>query len=96
MATKTTTPSHSRIERGPGGELHPVTSDTATALTANQGGVIADDQNSLRTGERGPTLLEDFVMRERTLRSRAHSGASRARAATVRTATFSPTPTTPR
>ncbi|WP_102789996.1 catalase HPII [Enterobacter asburiae] len=35
------------------------------ALTTNQGVRIADDQNSLRAGARGPTLLEDFIMREK-------------------------------
>ncbi len=34
-------------------------------LTTNQGLPIADDQNSLRAGERGPTLLEDFILREK-------------------------------
>jgi len=34
-------------------------------LTTNQGTRIADDQNSLRAGTRGPTLLEDFIMREK-------------------------------
>jgi catalase len=34
-------------------------------LTTNQGVPVADNQNSLRAGERGPTLLEDFVMREK-------------------------------
>ncbi|HCL59028.1 MAG TPA: catalase HPII, partial [Acinetobacter sp.] len=31
----------------------------------NQGTRIANDQNSLRAGSRGPTLLEDFIMREK-------------------------------
>ncbi|HEY4469264.1 MAG TPA: catalase HPII [Klebsiella sp.] len=35
------------------------------ALTTNQGVRIADDQNSLRAGKRGPTLLEDFILREK-------------------------------
>ncbi|WP_313148875.1 catalase HPII [Enterobacter sp.] len=35
------------------------------ALTTNQGVRIADDQNSLRAGARGPTLLEDFILREK-------------------------------
>ncbi|KHJ65628.1 hydroperoxidase [Pantoea rodasii] len=35
------------------------------SLTTNQGTRIANDQNSLRAGERGPTLLEDFIMREK-------------------------------
>ncbi|MEI2264801.1 catalase HPII [Erwinia sp. CGal63] len=34
-------------------------------LTTNQGTRIADDQNSLRAGTRGPTLLEDFILREK-------------------------------
>ncbi|MCY1265850.1 Catalase HPII [compost metagenome] len=38
---------------------------TNEALTTNTGARIADNQNSLRAGERGPTLLEDFIMREK-------------------------------
>ncbi|MFJ5158322.1 catalase HPII [Pantoea sp. NPDC088449] len=34
-------------------------------LTTNQGTRIANDQNSLTAGSRGPTLLEDFIMREK-------------------------------
>ncbi|NKF24390.1 catalase [Solimonas marina] len=34
-------------------------------LTTQQGLEIADNQNSLKIGERGPTLLEDFMMREK-------------------------------
>ena len=34
-------------------------------LTTNQGVRIADDQNSLRAGSRGPTLLDDFILREK-------------------------------
>jgi len=34
-------------------------------LTSNQGLRINDDQNSLKGGERGPTLLEDFLFREK-------------------------------
>jgi catalase len=34
-------------------------------LTTDQGIPISDDQNSLRGGARGPTLLEDFVLREK-------------------------------
>ncbi|WP_411703866.1 catalase HPII [Edaphovirga cremea] len=34
-------------------------------LTTNQGTRISDDQNSLRAGSRGPTLLEDFILREK-------------------------------
>jgi catalase len=35
------------------------------ALTTNMGVAIADNQNSLKAGLRGPTLLEDFVLREK-------------------------------
>ena len=34
-------------------------------LTTNQGAPISDNQNSLRAGTRGPTLLEDFIFREK-------------------------------
>src|SRR6187549_127939 len=34
-------------------------------LTTNQGLKINDDQNSLKAGERGATLLEDFQLREK-------------------------------
>ncbi len=34
-------------------------------LTTNQGVRINDDQNSLKAGERGPSLLEDFILREK-------------------------------
>jgi catalase len=36
-------------------------------LTTNQGLKINDDQNSLKAGERGPTLLEDFQLREKIM-----------------------------
>lgn len=50
---------------GAGGELHQTTGQRDHSLTTNQGVVISDDQNSLASGERGPTLLEDFVLREK-------------------------------
>jgi catalase len=34
-------------------------------LTTNQGIRVSDNQNSLKSGARGPTLLEDFVLREK-------------------------------
>ncbi len=34
-------------------------------LTTNQGTKIANDENTLKAGERGPSLLEDFIMREK-------------------------------
>ncbi|EQB01129.1 catalase [Sphingobium baderi] len=56
---------------GIGGELHQNVpagadhEDGISHLTDNFGHRIADNQNSLRAGERGPTLLEDFVLREK-------------------------------
>jgi catalase len=35
------------------------------ALTTNQGVPVADNQNSLKAGLRGPTALEDFILREK-------------------------------
>ena len=34
-------------------------------LTTNQGVAVGDNQNSLKAGLRGPTLLEDFILREK-------------------------------
>ena len=41
------------------------TDATGQPLTTNHGLKINDNQNSLKAGERGPTLLEDFIMREK-------------------------------
>ncbi len=35
------------------------------ALTTNQGVTVGDNQNSLKAGLRGPSLLEDFILREK-------------------------------
>ena len=51
--------------RGPGGELHQVAVAGQTILTTNHGMPISDDHNSLKAGPRGPTLLEDFILREK-------------------------------
>jgi len=50
---------------GQGGELHQQASTPETRLTTNHGTPISDNQNSLRAGPRGPTLLEDFILREK-------------------------------
>ncbi len=51
--------------RGAGDETHQSTRDPAHTLTTQQGHPVADDQNSLRAGPGGPTLLEDFILREK-------------------------------
>ncbi|MFC2254419.1 catalase [Labrys portucalensis] len=53
------------LQRGNGGELHQIAEGDRARLTTAQGGPVADDQNSLRAGQRGPTLLEDFHFREK-------------------------------
>ncbi|MCF3973652.1 catalase [Paracoccus salsus] len=49
-------------KRGEAGERHQRGGET---LTTNQGIPVSDNQNSLKAGKRGPTLLEDFVLREK-------------------------------
>ena len=46
---------------GNGGETH----QQGGGLTTNFGVPVSDNQNSLKAGARGPTLLEDFVLREK-------------------------------
>ena len=64
-----TAPSGSAV--GNGGETHQRVPndadhrDAAAHLTTNQGIRVSDNQNSLKAGVRGPTLLEDFVLREK-------------------------------
>ncbi len=41
------------------------TDSTGRVLSTNQGVPIADNQNSLKAGLRGPALLEDFILREK-------------------------------
>jgi catalase len=55
---------HKFSEQGRGGEYHQH-AEGGEKLTTAQGVTIADNQNSLRAGAPGPTLLEDFVMREK-------------------------------
>ena len=58
----TTTPQE-RI--GAGGELHQLAGGDSPALTTAQGAPVEDDNNSLRVGDRGPTLLADHALREK-------------------------------
>lgn len=46
-------------------ETHQQATYTIPILTTAQGTAISDDQNSLRLGAKGPTLLEDFNFREK-------------------------------
>lgn len=55
-------PTTSPIPQGTGGETQ---QRGGKPLTTNHGVAIFDNQNSLTMGARGPTLLEDFVLREK-------------------------------
>ena len=49
-----------------GGSLERVRADPeGQPLTTNQGVKVADNQNSLKAGLRGPALLKDFILREK-------------------------------
>ncbi|HVR68378.1 MAG TPA: catalase [Verrucomicrobiae bacterium] len=54
-----------KAKKPSGGETHQIATDQGELLTTNQGVTIGDNQNSLRIGARGPTLLEDFILREK-------------------------------
>ena len=49
-----------KIKRGEGGETHQIAEDEVPALTTQQGIPVADDQNSLRIGARGPDRSRGF------------------------------------
>lgn len=46
-------------------QLEGFTVEHPTTLTTNQGLQLPDNHNSLKAGVRGPTLLEDFILREK-------------------------------
>ncbi|MCW8109774.1 catalase [Alteromonas ponticola] len=51
--------------KGSGGELHQKPEADNQVMTTAQGCPVSDDQNSLKAGERGPTLIEDHILREK-------------------------------
>src|SRR4051794_2580490 len=65
MASKTRKSTNARAKSGNGGETHQNAGGPEQWLTTNQGTPISDNQNSLKSGERGPSLLEDFILREK-------------------------------
>lgn len=46
-------------------QLQAFTDESSGTLTTNQGLHIPDNHNSLKAGVRGPTLMEDFILREK-------------------------------
>jgi catalase len=57
--------SQSSSHAGTAGELHQTAGGTHPSLTTNQGLPVSDNQNSLKASSRGPSLLEDFILREK-------------------------------
>ncbi len=53
------------VEQGAGGETHQLGGRGRPTLTTAQGAPVADDQNTLHVGDRGPAALEDFHFREK-------------------------------
>jgi catalase len=51
---------------GNGGEVHQEANGTHPPLTSQRGSIISDDENSLKAGARGPVLLEDHLLVEKT------------------------------
>ena len=51
--------------RGNGDETHQQTTQREHTMTTAQGTALSDDQNSLKLGDRGPTLLQDFALRDK-------------------------------
>ena len=62
---KPATYADAEVTVGQGGETHQAAAKGQDVLTTQQGVPVADDQNSLKVGDRGPTLLEDFHFREK-------------------------------
>jgi len=58
-------PTQPKTVIGEGGELHQQATGDLPVLTTQQGMSVADDQNSLKAGERGGTLIEDTHLREK-------------------------------
>lgn len=62
---KKTTQTRDSYEIGNGGELHQVAGESHPSMTTQTGTIIADDENSLKAGSRGPTLMEDLHFLEK-------------------------------
>jgi len=56
------------VAQGSGGESHQMAEESGKKLTTAHGMVVADNQNTLTAGSRGPQLLEDFILREKIFR----------------------------
>src|SRR5580704_7772720 len=50
---------------GTGGELHQLAGGQHPSMTTQIGAIVRDDENSLKAGDRGPTVLEDHILLEK-------------------------------
>ena len=55
------------VLRGEGGETHQIAGGDVPVLTTQQGVPVADDQNSLKAGRRGPTAARRFAFPRKDL-----------------------------
>lgn len=67
------------VRQGNAGETHQQSDKRSPNLTTQQGMVVADNQNSLKAGRRGPALLEDFILKNYPFWPRAYPWAYRTR-----------------
>ena len=65
-SAKSPLPVDDDFETGNGGETHQIAGGTHPQMTNQKGQVVADDENSLKSNERGPVLLEDWQLIEKT------------------------------
>lgn len=54
-----------KVEIGPQGQTHYLGDGSQPGMTTKQGTPVADDQNTLKAGQRGPALMQDFHFREK-------------------------------
>ncbi|MGZ8269974.1 MAG: catalase [Methylophilus sp.] len=65
VSSKNDTSLNRNTRIGEGGEVHQHADGEHASLTTNQGLSISDNQNSLKSNQPGPVLLEDFILREK-------------------------------
>jgi catalase len=63
---KNSTPSPKDHSIDNGGELHQLATELHPPMTNQTGTIVSDDENSLKAGTRGPSLIEDMMHLEKT------------------------------
>ena len=67
MNKKKTTPQEPHSDKIDQFEQEAFTNPESETLTTSLGVPVGDNQNSLKAGERGPSLLEDFLLRDKLI-----------------------------